>query len=461
MSVCGEMRHGRRMCPKRAKNSCQFLFDTESSVMRKAKRFEIGRLWFWRVGWRVKTGMSADDRLNVPRNSLAMASSADKTSRDVPSNVFGTFSRSRQGSASHHGDASGRIQLQFSIRHLFAFMFVVTVCLSPSQGGLIAIPFVVVPGIVIGLDFARNQRFPSSVSRSSQKLWLTFATVLGCAILGAYATIKHGKPEPGAWCVLIGNCLWCVVIARKLRFSVACGVIVFPVMVQIYISNPFIGNGPTRYIDVRTARRGVAPFPGAIFSRSTRNTELLENYLSHPGPVWNPSNQPDAMDLINDAAFAKYLDVLPNDNARTTVCMAITDRDNLLRFHQEMLLVGIGLFGYPREKTRDEWWKEYCAVFLPEYDAAAAVRKSRGWLHEFRLAISSDGWQRTPSAEADSITILARIYAVRRIESGPIGPPYDAFWAAVMRDPTWQLNLNEGEKIITWTAPFGDSRDAR
>ncbi len=152
-------------------------------------------------------------------------------------------------------------------------------------------------------------------------------------------------------------------------------------------------------------RSGWSFAPGLEFGRDGPNTVLLESYVGELQPNWwkqaphspyvrDGNERVQSRNLIRHKYFSEVLEMLPDDEARRTVILALTDKDNRLRVHQGLLLSCLHALDFPAGMDARSWWSQHAFVFRAERDPFIAASLTQGWLEEIERLFSHD-WPRT------------------------------------------------------------------
>jgi hypothetical protein len=380
-------------------------------------------------------------RLNEPRKPLAMMTSSDNSSAGVDSKIPGTVFDPK------------RTESQFTIRHVFACFFIVAVCLAPLQAGFAAMMFISAPGVILGVDLVLRGRLWRSQSKTTVGKWLLSGSIAIGVILGLCACLKNGMPATTAtWCLLIGCVLWCVVLATKLEPRVTLFAVLIPLTLQFHLVAKILPIEQRQFVDLRRMREDYSPFRNVMFVQPSHSTKIIASYLGPAESHWVSTSQLGILkySILAHDDLEKYLAVLPSDDARRQVLSALTDHENLLRHHQELLLIAIRAIGYPRGEDPAAWWEKYSYVFRSYHDAAQAVAVARGWrkaIEKRLLGRLEKGDLKDPTAQIWGMPFNI----VHRVEFGRT-----EFAEAAEADPLWDKPLDPKDRIIYWPY-FGSS----
>lgn len=144
----------------------------------------------------------------------------------------------------------------------------------------------------------------------------------------------------------------------------------------------------TVYVDTARSRLGTPIFPGFIYASLTDNYLMLVKYLGNAEPQWTcwfysisrGGNDPVVVHL---AVFQPWLNsalgMLPTEKARHDVLTALTDKKNLARMHQTLLLHCLVVKGFPQGYDADKWWKKHEQFFKSFAQPNEAARAVWGW----------------------------------------------------------------------------------
>ena len=260
----------------------------------------------------------------------------------------------------------------------------------------------------------------------------TWGVIALCALSGV--TLRRPKQNLGWFVLALSVCLY-------LNFPRECQVI--PVI-----------NVWSLYDDVGS-RSGSAITPFLHFGRDGENTKLMESYVGPLEANWwyqcplSPYMR-DGNERVRSRSITRYgyfpelLAMLPDDQARRTVILALTDRSNRLRVHQGLLLACLYVGNYPEGMDAESWWAHHQALFEPEYDPTVAAAVIQGWRAQA---------ERLESRDVDSIIYL-QLYATGYQEEGGWGGDEELGEVALDieyggREPDPD-GLARGQQVIWW-----------
>ena len=150
-----------------------------------------------------------------------------------------------------------------------------------------------------------------------------------------------------------------------------------------------------------------------------------------------------------------YLEMLPSDEARQQVCECLIDPDNYMRVHQELLLIALGTFDYPRNYTADQWWRAHANLFRPEYDVDRTVMTVRGWTKNVKY-YRENGFLSALHLNPPNTTVPFSPHAVDQFvyfRAEPCefaGTMITIFADAIRRQPLWQKDPTRDEENVVW-----------
>lgn len=190
---------------------------------------------------------------------------------------------------------------------------------------------------------------------------------------------EYGTPATIiTYLALCGIILWTLLLAFPIhgRKRILFGLV--PVLFFTYV---FACEG--EYIrDTHGGRNGFEIWP-LRFCQTGINTALLEQYLGKLEPQWKHAgtranifttifttiyghgDRIDGRSIIRSPDLKDILALLPTHEARCQVLRCVTDRQNLARVHQGLLLVCLKEWGYPPGYDTAKWWKTNSHIFQP------------------------------------------------------------------------------------------------
>lgn len=162
-----------------------------------------------------------------------------------------------------------------------------------------------------------------------------------------------------------------------------------------------VGHESNHIVDIRGGRQGIEIRPGEFrFSRTGPNTRLLEEFLGPLAPEWSGADirhmsfwfgrwkDGDERFHTRSIIYREYLpdllDLLPHREARVQVLECSTDPNNLVKLHQEMLLVAVKELGYPPGYDAHTWWDKHNKLFVAESVPRNAVMLAGGWVRRMK-----------------------------------------------------------------------------
>lgn len=317
------------------------------------------------------------------------------------------------------------IEGQFTLGHLFAGFWVVAVvvgtilCFRFRTDN--AVLFLGLPAAALGYEVISygRVRLAPWIPQNAGLAWLRACPFIACFVSVMAACAVHGLPATAAtWLLVTLGLLASAICAWRLRGALW---VTMNLLLLLWLGNLAVWAFPFYYayiddvVDLRNGRfgvryslpvQGIGPgllddTPELIFARSGPNTTLLRSYLGRCTPEWtlsggrwfcaprsapvlrNGSHQPpDA--LLLRAELGQCLKMFPSDVAKRRVLGCLTDKGNLLRFHQGLLLVALEVNGYPGDYDAATWWDKHESLFQPVYDRGEAGRMVKGWTAGFQ-----------------------------------------------------------------------------
>ncbi len=200
---------------------------------------------------------------------------------------------------------------------------------------------------------------------------------------------------------LIGVSLWSVLITFKYRRLGYGFLIALPLLFLLNLLFPLYPVPWRCLADLRRGRQATVLPPELLFVRDGPNTSYLETLFGPAAPHWEycqeyhgPTHaRPEFHYVTQGEELHEILAVLPHDAARRRVLQCLTDETNLLRDHQELLLVFVKAFGYPKPRTTPhQWYTRHRAAFCVETDDCNAYHLVKGWAPKFSRTFEK--WQR-------------------------------------------------------------------
>ncbi len=226
------------------------------------------------------------------------------------------------------------------------------------------------------------------------------------ALLLIIILVFYGRPVDAiTWIsVLSGGSLFiAAVFVKSRRVRVSLKILFF--LYYFLILFPYESSS---ILDFHDGREGVeicpvscyTDLPSLRFSKEGVNTALLEDYLG-PRPVewryigarsscFGLGRWKDRFDaitggsLIRKTTLPEVLGILPHGSAKLKVLACFTDPDNILRAHQEQLLLLVWGRGFPPGFDSNSWWKHHEGIFESEYNPAVAAKLVYGLFEKFR-----------------------------------------------------------------------------
>ncbi len=221
------------------------------------------------------------------------------------------------------------------------------------------------------------------------------------ALLLIIVLVFYGRPDNEiTWiCVLSGGSLFIAAVFVKSRWvRVSLKILFF-----LYYFLIFFPYDSYSLLDFHDGREGVETWPVSYypilrFSKKGVNTAILEEYQPRPAE-WRYIGQrtsgfglgrwKDGFDavtggsLIRKAVLPDVLGILPHGSAKHKVLACFTDPDNIVRAHQEQLLLLVWGRGFPPGLDSNSWWEHHKGIFEPEYNPTVAARLVHGLFEKF------------------------------------------------------------------------------
>lgn len=248
---------------------------------------------------------------------------------------------------------------------------------------------------------------------------VVFVLSLFCA---AGIILLYGRPYDAAtWFTLAFGLLSCFPLLARHRWKV------FYCLPFLYYFLFIIPVQRYGMLDVQGGRTGVLlmAFNGETrFVRDGPNTQLLEDYLGPLEAKWDSISLRSMLlgtfrdghdrvywsNIIFMPELPEILAMLPDNRARVQVLRCVTDRENILRLHQGVLLLCLWSLDYPEGYDAESWWSRHQHLFRHEYDQKRAALTVAGWM---QLLVYNDRSLR--------YEVCNRVYATREFERGGWG----------------------------------------
>lgn len=178
--------------------------------------------------------------------------------------------------------------------------------------------------------------------------------------------------------------------------------------------------------DDRGGRSGWGITPCLRFGREGPNTELMESLVGRLEPNWwyqapqspyirDGNERVHSRSIIRKEFFPELMEMLPNDNARCAVVLALTDTQNRLRVHQGLLLTCLFVEGSPAGWDANAWWLHNEALLQSEHDPAIAASIAIDWIAKIESC----------DALANNRLVATQLRAAKYQQRGGWGGHYD------------------------------------
>ncbi len=287
--------------------------------------------------------------------------------------------------------------------------FLVCTIGSARLGGL-AFAFI---GLPLGMLALWTNRSLEDVRYAAMRL--TFSTLLSLALV--VLAVYEGTPaNMVSWFVVMGVVTWTIVLCLIIpsRGSLAA---LLPSMVGVAAFVTIADVLPTRgyhCADLRNGRKGVALSEPVMMMTNGPNENLIADKIGVGQADWFyrctgdgriTLEMPDTRSLVFSKQLPVLLEFLPNSAARRQILTNLTNKNNLIRVHQGLLLTCLYEYGYPDDYTKDEWWETYGHLFEAKHDVHDAVAFSLG-ITEMAEALNED----TPRRSVERQLLAARYF---------------------------------------------------
>ena len=284
-------------------------------------------------------------------------------------------------------------ETQFGIRQLLAAMWLLACLLGGMAEGVLFLSAATLPIGLIGLSLISGR--VGEIERPRR--WIATVSLIVCLLL-SLAIFSVGTPGHfPAWLTIFTGVLWtaavflCDLERRRWIYGAIILIQAFLTFACLFTEDvqSISGNHAVASPTHACTERGV--FIGQLYLvTDPMNTPIIEQYtgaLPHSDKF--SASFSDAHLLIFDPSLPEVLAKLPNDASRKAALSALLDKDNRLRFHQNMILVAIDKLGYPPGQSAELWWEQNKRIFEPEYDVKQAAQRAWGWVERLEASAAA------------------------------------------------------------------------
>lgn len=290
---------------------------------------------------------------------------------------------------------------QFQLRSLLAAITVIAVLLASVRVSCVAPLYWGIPAawlawrlVTEGLVACR------SILRAAMSSWVPSVLVGAALILTACVLLLGWRPyNAETYMFLMGANLWQVFLLnfnffppgsfrRRVVLSAPLLALAYPLfwLTCGHEDMPrFVPGGGDYYVDFATDRHRVKLWPDLDFCKAGRNHALLRSHapagddqwilkaVLGDGHVFGGGDRIDTKSVLLRPMLPSILAMLPSDDARHVVILALADRKNLARVHQGLLLTCLACAGPPAGEAEDDWWATHRKVFVSVSDPSKAA----------------------------------------------------------------------------------------